>query len=123
MRRTYLERYVQELAQTTGAHQHIRYNTRVEAVGKKSTSSSADDIATHWTVKTRALIRAPESRYRDGKAGDDGGFLRFVSETRHFDAVVVASGHYNEPRGRGLFSHPLYFSRSFFLYIFLSKVN
>lgn len=93
----YFERYVQELARTTGAHERTRYNTRVESVAKKP-PSPADGGVPRWTVKTRTLVSGPEGRSRHGRG--DGVFPRFVSQTQHFDAVVVASGHYHEPRGR-----------------------
>lgn len=93
-----IEHYVQELARTTGTHDNIRYATSVESVAKKpsSSSSSADGGATQWTLKTRTLVRG-----RDDDGGD-GGIPRFVTETLHFDAVVVASGHYHEPRVPGV---------------------
>lgn len=73
-----IERYVQELASIQGVNEVTWYNTRVEDV-RKSVN------AKRWTVRTIML----EKKARRP---------RLVEKTWEFDAVVVASGHYNLPR-------------------------
>ncbi|KAK8051103.1 hypothetical protein PG993_002488 [Apiospora rasikravindrae] len=77
----HLERYVQRLAEHTGAQDKTLYDTSVESVYKAPRSPQ-------WTVYTRTLTRP---------APGENSF-KFVDRTWRFDAVVVASGHYHEPR-------------------------
>ena len=78
----HLERYIQRLAEHTGAQEKTLYDTSVESVYKPPGSP-------HWTVHTRTLSR---------HEGTGESSFEFVERTWQFDAVVVASGHYHEPR-------------------------
>ncbi|KAK8091092.1 hypothetical protein PG994_000597 [Apiospora phragmitis] len=78
----HLEKYVQRLAEHTGAQDKTLYDTSVESVYKVPGSPQ-------WTVDARTLIRIG--------LGDESEF-KFVDRTWQFDTVVVASGHYHEPR-------------------------
>lgn len=69
-----IETYIQRLSATHGVHTVTHYNTRVEEINKEPGQTS-------WSVRTLAL--------RDGCLEE---------ETRLFEAVVIASGHYNLPR-------------------------
>ncbi|KPI45783.1 Thiol-specific monooxygenase [Cyphellophora attinorum] len=73
----YLEQYLQGIAQTSGVNDVAEYNTRVEEVVK-------DPVRSKWSVKTTTL--------RNGATSE------LLERDWHFDAVVVASGHYNMPR-------------------------
>ncbi|KAK6828547.1 hypothetical protein PG987_011888 [Apiospora arundinis] len=77
----HLERYIQRLAKYTGTQEKTLYDTSVESVYKTPGSLQ-------WTVHTRTL--AP--------SGPGNNNFQFVGRTWQFDAVVVASGHYHEPR-------------------------
>lgn len=76
-----VEKYIQYLAVRTGAQGHIQYDTRVESVRKNATARD-----TSWTIRTRTLRRV----------GDEGHEI--VDREWAFDAVVVASGRYHEPK-------------------------
>ncbi|SPO07543.1 related to monooxygenase [Cephalotrichum gorgonifer] len=71
--------YIQELAQKYGVVDRVRLWTRVEGISKPPGEAQ-------WTVRTRKFIRD----------GEDAFHLE--SQTSSFDAVVVASGHYDVPR-------------------------
>lgn len=73
-----LEKYIQDLSRDTGVDQVTLYNTRVEDINKDTGSET-------WTVRTLVL---EHSSHRP----------RFREQSWVFDAVVVASGHYNMPR-------------------------
>ncbi|KAK8079546.1 hypothetical protein PG997_007364 [Apiospora hydei] len=77
----HLEKYVQRLAEHTGAQEKTLYDTSVESVYK-------DPGSPQWTVHTRTLVRLVPGENE----------FEFVDRTWQFDAAVVASGHYNEPR-------------------------
>ncbi|KPI39724.1 Thiol-specific monooxygenase [Cyphellophora attinorum] len=68
-----VERYIQTVAETSGVNKIALYNTRVEEVRKDGGE---------WIVRTNTL-------HRRG---------RIEERIWRFDAVVVASGHYNMPR-------------------------
>jgi cation diffusion facilitator CzcD-associated flavoprotein CzcO len=70
--------YIQDIAQIYGVDPHIRYGTSVLDVEKQ------DD---QWSVRTR------DRRGNNLISGTKG-----QAREEHFDAVVVASGHYNAPR-------------------------
>jgi cation diffusion facilitator CzcD-associated flavoprotein CzcO len=72
-----IEEYVQALAQSSGVDEIAEYNTRVEEI-KKSPDGRL------WTIRTLKLQHA-------------GGRPHFEERTLQFDAVVVATGHYNLP--------------------------
>lgn len=74
----YLEEYIQDIARTSGVHDIAFYNTRVEGVVKPNSQGP-------WTVRTTQLDAS--LNHRD-----------LVEREWQFDAVVVASGHYNMPR-------------------------
>ncbi|ORY68280.1 uncharacterized protein BCR38DRAFT_463832 [Pseudomassariella vexata] len=76
-----IEKYIQDLALHTGVQEHILYDMSVESVAKSTNSS-----APKWTIRTRTLR----------KTGSAPEFL--ARQWDDFDAVVVASGHYHEPR-------------------------
>ncbi|KAI5460556.1 hypothetical protein BGZ63DRAFT_445171 [Mariannaea sp. PMI_226] len=73
-----LEHYLQDLSSEHGVNDVTVFNTRVEHAQKS-------DDGNHWHLRTATLLKGP-------------GFPRFVERTWQFDAVVVASGHYNLPR-------------------------
>ncbi|KAK7928155.1 hypothetical protein PG985_005153 [Apiospora marii] len=77
----HLERYIQRLAEHTGAQEKTLYDTNVEFVHKAPGTAQ-------WTLHSRTLVRL--------EAGETD--FQFVDRTWQFDAVVVASGHYHEPR-------------------------
>ncbi|KAK8128517.1 hypothetical protein PG984_009625 [Apiospora sp. TS-2023a] len=77
----HLEKYVQRLAKHTGAQEKTLYDTSVESVHKPPAPRNGPSKA------------APSSG--SGGQNDD---VKFVDRTWQFDAVVVASGHYHEPR-------------------------
>jgi cation diffusion facilitator CzcD-associated flavoprotein CzcO len=74
----HLETYIQEISRTTGVHAITEYSTRVEEIRRSS-------LATPWLVYTVTLDKS-----KSGYAFSEG--------TWQFDAIVVASGHYNMPR-------------------------
>ncbi|KAL2166464.1 hypothetical protein VTG60DRAFT_2748 [Thermothelomyces hinnuleus] len=91
-----VETYIQELAARTGVQDRIRYGARVESVRKEEEKKDPYrdgggggpvTVAPRWTVRTRTL---------QGDAAGDR--YRFVDDEWEFDAVVVASGRYHEPR-------------------------
>ncbi|KIY02351.1 uncharacterized protein Z520_02489 [Fonsecaea multimorphosa CBS 102226] len=71
-----LEEYIQNIAIKHGVSAITQYHTRVEDVRKHSGE---------WLVRTTTLQKGPSGS-------------RFVERRWTFDAVVVASGHYNMPR-------------------------
>lgn len=73
----YIEEYVQALAANNGVNEITEYSTRVEEV-KKTPDGRA------WVIRTLKLDQT-----------DRGP--RFEEQTRQFDALVVATGHYNLP--------------------------
>jgi len=73
-----IEHYVQSLAAENGVDEVTYYNTRVEEVRKAPDGS-------HWTVRTLSL-----------KVSDQD-VQQVIEKTWVFDAIVVASGHYNLP--------------------------
>ena len=79
---SHLEEYIQAIAESTRANDVAEYHTRVEEVVKVPTESK-------WRVRTTTL--------RKLKLLDEVS-LKIVEQQRIFDAVVVASGHYNMPR-------------------------
>ncbi|OQV06123.1 hypothetical protein CLAIMM_10745 [Cladophialophora immunda] len=72
-----LEEYIQNIASEHGVSAITQYHTRVEDVRKHPGE---------WVVRTTTLQKGPSSG------------ARFVERRWTFDAVVVASGHYNMPR-------------------------
>ncbi|RMZ78714.1 hypothetical protein DV737_g3756, partial [Chaetothyriales sp. CBS 132003] len=78
----YLEEYIQSIAHSSGVDKIARYNTRVEEVTKLPSEGK-------WRVLTTSLKRWDTA----SKANP-----RLIEEQSLFDAVVVASGHYNMPR-------------------------
>lgn len=73
-----LEKYIQDLAVFTGAHDRILYDTSVESVSKNADGKK-------WNVRTRTLRKT-------------GGGFEFLGRQWEFDSVIVASGHYHVPR-------------------------
>ncbi|KAL2114177.1 hypothetical protein VUR80DRAFT_104 [Thermomyces stellatus] len=71
--------YIEELARRYRVVDHVRFWTRVEAISKPPGE-------TQWTVCTKKFVRD----------GDDE--FHIESQRWSFDAVVVASGHYDVPR-------------------------
>ncbi|RMD41709.1 hypothetical protein DV735_g3385, partial [Chaetothyriales sp. CBS 134920] len=83
----YLEEYIQTIARNTGVDKIARYRTRVEEVVKLPGENK-------WRVRTTSL-----KKHDDGEAtANSNKTYRLVEEVSLFDAVVVASGHYNMPR-------------------------
>ncbi|QIW98661.1 hypothetical protein AMS68_004179 [Peltaster fructicola] len=72
-----LEEYVQRIAHEHGVHERTQYGVRVENVRKLGKS---------WEVRTT---------YRQQ---DNSASFRLLPRTQLFDAVVVATGHYHNPR-------------------------
>jgi cation diffusion facilitator CzcD-associated flavoprotein CzcO len=73
-----LHKYILNLAAHTGVQQHIRFDTSVETVAKDAGSNK-------WFVRTRT--------FRKTGAGSE-----FLGRRWEFDAAIVASGHYHEPK-------------------------
>lgn len=73
-----IEKYVQDLAHETGAHDVTMYGTRVEEAIKQPSTGK-------WHVRTKTLTQSK------------GGELEFKENDWDFDALVVASGHYHVP--------------------------
>ena len=71
-----LEEYIQCISETNGVMAITKNNTRVENVQKQSEV---------WRLRTTSLEKTPSGP-------------RIYEDTWDFDAVVVASGHYNVPR-------------------------
>ncbi|KAK5227775.1 hypothetical protein LTR47_008582 [Exophiala xenobiotica] len=71
-----LEEYIQSLAEVTGVNKVTKYNTRVEEVWKQGDT---------WKLRTTTLEKTTNRQ-------------RLRESHWAFDAVVVASGHYNMPR-------------------------
>ena len=71
-----LEQYIQDISDTNGVKAVTKYNTRVEDVQKQDKT---------WRVRTTSLEKT-------------SGGSRISEKVWRFDAVVVASGHYNVPR-------------------------
>lgn len=77
-----IEKYVQDLASSTGVQDVTLYDTRVEEAVKQPGSDK-------WNVQTRTL--------RQNVEVDGSGTHTFEDKDWTFDAVVVASGHYHVP--------------------------
>ena len=77
-----VEKYIQDLAVTTGTQEHILFNTNVQSIRKEN----ASDTGAKWTLRTRTLRRVGESDYD------------LTDQDWHFDAVIVASGRYHVPK-------------------------
>ncbi|KAH6892541.1 hypothetical protein B0T10DRAFT_594319 [Thelonectria olida] len=73
-----IESYLQGLSLQHGVNDVTVFNTRVEDARKS-------DDGRHWNLRTITLLKGP-------------GNPKFVERTWEFDALVVASGHYNLPR-------------------------
>ncbi|KAI1871598.1 uncharacterized protein JN550_004592 [Neoarthrinium moseri] len=73
-----IDKYIQELTIHTGIQEHVLYDTAVDTVRKSPNG-------TKWDVGTSTLR----------KTGSD---YEFVGRNWEFDAVIVASGHYHEPK-------------------------
>lgn len=73
-----IDKYIQDLSVYTGVHEHVLFDTTVDSVSKDPDSGK-------WMVRTRTLR----------KTGSD---YEFLGRTWEFDAVIVASGHYHEPK-------------------------
>ncbi len=71
--------YLREMARVHGVEERVRYSTRVESVRKEHSPKRG------WTVQTSRWDAA-------------GGSSENNSKTDTFDAVVVATGRYGEPR-------------------------
>lgn len=71
--------YIEELARKYGVLDRVRFWTRVEAISKPLSESK-------WTVHTSRFFR------------DDNDAFHLEPQRWSFDAVVVASGHYDVPR-------------------------
>lgn len=73
-----LHKYILDLAAHTGAQEHIQFDTSVDTVVK-------DPGSNKWIVRTRTLRKT-------------GAGYEFLGRRWEFDAVIVASGHYHEPK-------------------------
>ncbi|KAG4442677.1 hypothetical protein IFR05_001862 [Cadophora sp. M221] len=73
-----VKNYIELLAHTYDVLEHIRLWTRVEAISKPPGASQ-------WNVCSKTLSR-------------NGDTFDFTTKSESFDAVVVASGHYDVPR-------------------------
>lgn len=71
--------YLKDFCQWFGLREMIRFNTRVEYVGMLDSGAIGKDLK--WVVRSKEKKVAPE---------------KVVEEV--FDAVVVATGHYSQPR-------------------------
>lgn len=72
------ESYIQRMARDNGVHARTQYNTRVEHIKKTSEECL-------WAVST-VRMRKPFAQ------------AKLARETAYFDAIVIASGHYDMPR-------------------------
>ncbi|KAH8600529.1 putative FAD dependent oxidoreductase [Bisporella sp. PMI_857] len=72
--------YIQDLAVRFGSHAHTLYNTSLISISKSESNK-------FWGVRSRTLSKM------EGR-----GETRFEEKDWMFDAVVVAAGHYHEPR-------------------------
>lgn len=75
-----IRQYVEDIASQNSVLDTVQFHTRVESVTKP-------DGEDRWTVRTSKLQKAKS-----------GPGYQFGKKTWKFDAVVVASGHYNVPR-------------------------
>ncbi|KAK6071113.1 Thiol-specific monooxygenase 6 [Seiridium cupressi] len=73
-----IDQYLRGLALHTGVQDHIVFDTNVDNISK-------DSGLGRWIVNTRTLR----------KTGPD---FEFLGRKWEFDAVIVASGHYHEPK-------------------------
>ncbi|KAI0128012.1 hypothetical protein BJ170DRAFT_398772 [Xylariales sp. AK1849] len=73
-----IEKYVQDLAVHTGVQEKVLYDTNVETVSK-------DRERPKWVARTRTLRKT-------------GADYEYLGRQWEFDAVIVGSGHYHEPR-------------------------
>lgn len=73
-----IENYLRGLSSQHGVDNVTVFSTRVEHAEKS-------DDGRHWNLRTITLLEGP-------------GTPQFVERTWQFDALVVASGHYNLPR-------------------------
>ena len=71
-----IEEYIQNISEMNGVVAITKYNTRVENVQKQNEV---------WKLRTTSLDKTPSGP-------------RLYERNSYFDAVVVASGHYNVPR-------------------------
>ncbi|XP_027124333.1 flavin-containing monooxygenase FMO GS-OX-like 8 [Coffea arabica] len=78
--------YLRDFCEWFGLQDMIRFNTRVDYVGMLNHEECNDD-GLKWTVKS----------IKKKKAGYDDDDQKVVVEEL-FDAVVVATGHYSQPR-------------------------
>ncbi|KAL2140790.1 hypothetical protein VTI28DRAFT_3265 [Corynascus sepedonium] len=80
-----VERYIQKIAVHTGVQDRVQYDTRVESLRKNSSTPSP-----RWIIHTQTLQRVASEQKDDG--------YKLVGHEWSFDAVVVATGRYHEPR-------------------------
>ncbi|KAL8391952.1 hypothetical protein RB595_002241 [Gaeumannomyces hyphopodioides] len=81
-----VEAYIRSIVDAAGVRPLVSFDTAVLHVGKPP---GADK----WTVRTRTLRRDPDNAEGAAAAG-----ISFEEREWAFDAVVCASGHYQEPR-------------------------
>ncbi|ETS73533.1 hypothetical protein PFICI_14479 [Pestalotiopsis fici W106-1] len=74
----HIDQYIRDLSMYTGAHERVQFDTTVDGVSKNTETGK-------WVVNTRTLR----------KTGSD---FEFLGRRWEFDAVIVASGHYHEPK-------------------------
>ena len=79
VRHDIVRQYIEDIARQNGVVDVVQFNTRVESVTKSDGNK--------WVVHTRKLQKL-----------EPGPGYSFEKKTWQFDAVVVASGHYNIPR-------------------------
>lgn len=82
MNQRYLEEYIQKICRLTNVDSMAHFDTRVEEVRKPRSQSS-------WVVRTTPPRNS---------VADEESLAELIEEYWKFDAVVVASGHYNMPR-------------------------
>ncbi|KAF7536997.1 hypothetical protein G7054_g4119 [Neopestalotiopsis clavispora] len=73
-----IDQYIRDLSIYSGANEHVLFDTSVDSITKDIKSGK-------WVVRTRTLR----------KTGSD---YEFLGRRWEFDAVIVASGHYHEPK-------------------------
>jgi cation diffusion facilitator CzcD-associated flavoprotein CzcO len=73
-----IDQYIRDLSIYSGANEHVLFDTSVDSITKNIKSGK-------WVVRTRTLR----------KTGSD---YEFLGRRWEFDAVIVASGHYHEPK-------------------------
>ena len=91
-----LGRYIEQLAATYGLGDRTVFGATVSSVSPVSTAAAANGsgaVANPGQGGWRVGWTSARASTADGGGGTGGK----GEESRHFDAIVVATGHYHEP--------------------------